>query len=293
MKRSIKYIVIAIIAVATLSFGSCAHQNKVGKNGKKAKQEQTVATEKSEKKEKKEKKSDEGSKQKKEKLQFISVDEIKGNFREGFKLSVTIENNTAFNLRVTSAEVHLSHDGHKIARVALSEEVTIPRNCQSQVVLPLRVSISTSFATISAVNNLRKGIFSDWTLDANATIATALGKYNFEENNIPLESILKHVDLSKFINKESLSKITATPVNSVKNFANKSVESVKSFTNKSVEGVKNFTDKSVESVKSFTDRNIESIKNFTEKNVESVKNFTDKNIEHIKNFVYNLYLKFK
>jgi hypothetical protein len=280
MKRSLKNIVIAIIAIATLGLGSCAHQNKVGKSNKRGKQESTIVakkpsegakSEKQKKQAKPEKKSEDTPKQKKEKLQFISVDEIKGNFKDGFKLLVTIENNTAFNLRVTSAEVHLSHDGHKIGRIVLSEEVRIPRSCRSQIEVPLRVSVSTSLATLSAINNLRKGIFSNWTLDANATIVTALGKVSFEENNVPLDTIIKHIDLSKFINKESLSKMTATPISSVKSFANKSIDSVK-----------NFTDKSIDSVKSFT-----------EKSIDSVKNFTDKNIEYITNFVKQIYLKFK
>lgn len=204
MKRSIKYIVIAILAVSTLSLGSCATQNKLDKG---TKQEKCV-------KQKKQKR------QKKQKLQVISLDKIKGNFKDGIKLVVTVENNTYFNLRVLSAEAHILHNGRKFVRVSVDNEVKIPRRSRSQVEIPLRATVSKNLATLSALNNLRKGVLSGWTLDTKIVVATGISKHTLEENNISLEALIKDLDLPKLLDTTSLPKFNNINIKEIKNFVN-------------------------------------------------------------------------
>ena len=204
MKRTIKYIAIAIIAISTLSLGSCATQNKLDKGVKKEKCE----------KQKKQKK------EKKQKLQFISFDKIKGNFKEGIKFVVTVENNTCFNLRITAAEANIVHSGRTVARISVDREIKLPRRSRSQIEIPLRATVSRNLASLAALNNLRKGIFSGWTLDTKINVATGISKHSFEEKNVSLENLIKQLDLSKLLKSSNLSKLTDININDVKSIVN-------------------------------------------------------------------------
>ena len=204
MKRTIKHIAIAIIAISTLSLGSCATQNKLDKGVKQEKCE----------KQKKQKK------EKKQKVQFVSFDKVKGNFKEGIKLVVTIQNNTCFNLRITSAEANVLHNGRTFGRISVDKEIKLPRRSRSQVEIPLRATVSRNLGSLSALNNLRKGIFSGWTLDAKINVATGISKHSFEEKNISLENLIKQIDLAKVLKSGNLSKLTDININDVKNILN-------------------------------------------------------------------------
>ena len=204
MKRTIKHIAIAIIAISTLSLGSCATQNKLDKDVKQEKCE----------KQKKQKK------EKKQKVQFVSFDKIKGNFKEGIKLVVTIQNNTCFNLRITSAEANVLHNGRTFGRISVDKEIKLPRRSRTQVEIPLRATVSRNLGSLSALNNLRKGIFSGWTLDAKINVATGISKHSFEEKNISLENLIKQIDLAKVLKSGNLSKLTDININDVKNILN-------------------------------------------------------------------------
>ena len=204
MKRTIKHIAIAIIAISTLSLGSCATQNKLDKGVKQEKCE----------KQKKQKK------EKKQKVQFVSFDKIKGNFKEGIKLVVTIQNNTCFNLRITSTEANVLHNGRTFGRISVDKEIKLPRRSRTQVEIPLRATVSRNLGSLSALNNLRKGIFSGWTLDAKINVATGISKHSFEEKNISLENLIKQIDLAKVLKSGNLSKLTDININDVKNILN-------------------------------------------------------------------------
>ena len=201
MRKSIKYIVIAIIAFSTLSLGSCATQNRVNKG---AKQEKCVKQ----------------KREKKQKLEFVSLDKIKGNFKDGITLVVTVDNNTCFNLRLLSAEAHVLHKGRKFARVSVENEVKIPRRSRSQVEVTLRATVANNLSTLSALNNILKGTFSGWTIDLNFLVATGISKHHFEEKGISLENLIKQLDLPKLFNTTNLSKLTNISLNDVKNIVN-------------------------------------------------------------------------
>lgn len=275
MKRSIKYLIIATLAISLLGFSGCAHQNEL-------KQQETKTTNSKQPNQAKPKEEKRAKREKKEKLQFISVDKFTGNFREGFKLYVTVENNTIFNLRLTSAAVHLSHNGRRFGRVAVTSEVKLPRRSRTQLEIPLRATIATNIASISAIQNLLNGVFSGWTIDMEATVATGIGKFSFEEKNVPLETLIKQVDLSKLVSTTALSKFSHLNIHNAKRVVNENLNSAKAFANKNIEQAKEFTDRSVKHVKDFTN-----------KSVEQAKDFTEKNVAYIKGFANQLYNKFK
>lgn len=164
MKNFIKHIIIVLVAFSALGLGSCAHQHKVAKP-------------------------------KKEKIEFVSIDKVGGSIKEGVKITATITNNMGLKLRVIAAEAYLLHKGKKIGRIALNKEVELPRRATTQVVIPLKATLSGPLATISAINNLRKGDFSGLTVDVSATISTRLGSRTFEKKSISFEDFSSKINL--------------------------------------------------------------------------------------------------
>ena len=94
----------------------------------------------------------EAPKEKEEKFKIVSVDKVSGSFTDGWNLTLTITNNTAFNIRFAEGSAMLKNGGSKCANVALNGEVTLPRRATTQVVVPLKVTIAKSLAALTVLS---------------------------------------------------------------------------------------------------------------------------------------------
>ena len=92
-------------------------------------------------------------------------------------------------MRITSASAFVRHKGRKIGRLALDGEVFLPRRRCSQVEIPIRVTLSNPLAAIGIFNKVRKGDFSDISVDYSVTIASLTSHRIFEQENASLEKL--------------------------------------------------------------------------------------------------------
>ena len=157
MKRFIKYTFLALIIVATLGLSSCAKQGQ--------------------------------QRQRRQKFQVVSVDNLSGSISEGRRITLTIANNTASNLRITNASAFVRHNGRRIGRITLNGEILIPRRRCSQVVVPLRVTLANPIAALGVFNKVRKGDFSGVTVDYNVSVAALTSHRIFEQEGVSLEKL--------------------------------------------------------------------------------------------------------
>ena len=159
MTQFIKNITIVVVAIVTiLAMGSCTKQGEAGR-------------------------------QRRQKFQIISLDKVSGSLSDGWRVTLTIANNTASNMRITSAEAYVRYNGRKIGRFVIDEEVTIPRRRCSQVEIPLRVTLSNPLTALSIFNKVRKGDFTGVAVDYNITITAFAAHRIFERQNVSLEEL--------------------------------------------------------------------------------------------------------
>ena len=159
MKRVLKYLAVIAVAIAvTISLGGCSKQEK-------------------------------GGKQRRQKFQVVSLDKVSGSLNEGWRVTLTVANNTASNLHITAASAYIRYNGKKIGRIAVDGDVTLPRRRCSQVEVPLRVTLSNPMAAFSIFNKVRRGDFSGITADYTITIGAAKLQRTFEKENVSLEQL--------------------------------------------------------------------------------------------------------
>lgn len=163
MKRFIKYTFVAILVVASLALSSCS--------GNSSKRHTRT------------------------KFQVVSLDKVSGSISEGWNLTLTIANNTASNMRITSANAYVRYNGRKIGRLILDGEVLLPRRRCSQVVVPLRVTLSNPIMALGLFNKMRKGDFSGIAIDYNITVTALASHRTFEQENVSLEQLAKQFNL--------------------------------------------------------------------------------------------------
>ena len=125
----------------------------------------------------------------KQKFQVVSVDNLSGSISEGWRITLTIANNTASNLRITNASAFVRHNGRRIGRITLNGEILIPRRRCSQVVVPLRVTLANPIAALGVFNKVRKGDFSGVTVDYNVSVAALTSHRIFEQEGVSLEKL--------------------------------------------------------------------------------------------------------
>ena len=158
MKRFVRHTLLALLAVVTLCLGGCKQRT-------------------------------ERPKEKEEKFKIVSVDKVTGSLTEGWNITLTVTNNTTYNLRFTEAFAMLKNGGNKCANVTLNGEVTLPRRATSQVVVPLKVTIAKSLASLAVLGKLNRGDYSGLTVDYSLTSVIMGSKYKLEGVDEPLEQV--------------------------------------------------------------------------------------------------------
>lgn len=164
MKRFMRYTTLLLIAVVAL-FGleSCSKQGQ--------------------------------TRQRKQKFQVVSLDKVSGSVGEQWRVTLTVANNTASNMRITAASAFVRHNGRKIGRLVLDGEVVLPRRRCSQVEVPLRLTLSNPIAALSLMNKLRKGDFSGVTVDYSVSVSALASHRLFEQKNVSLEQLARQFNL--------------------------------------------------------------------------------------------------
>ena len=158
MKIFTKNRLIAFIAVFALLLGGCAKQGETAKPHR-------------------------------QKFQVVSLDKVNGSINEGWRITLTVANNTASNMRITSASAFIRHNGRKIGRLALDGEVLLPRRRCSQVEVPLRVTLANPIAAFGLLNKVRKGDFSGVTVDYSISVSALTSHRTFEQEGVSLEKL--------------------------------------------------------------------------------------------------------
>lgn len=163
MKRFIKYTFLTLIIVATLVLSGCSSQG--------------------------------AHRTRRPKFQVVSLDKVSGSIGESWRVTLTVANNTASNMRITAASAFVRHNGRKIGRLTLDGEVLLPRRRCSQIDVPLRLTLSNPIGALSVLNKLRKGDFSGITIDYNLTVSSLIAHRVFEQDNVALEQLAQQFNL--------------------------------------------------------------------------------------------------
>ena len=162
MTRFIKSFFVTLIALATLGLSGCK--------------------EKGEEREKKERP---------DKLEVVSLDKVSGSLTEGLKVTLTVKNNTAYNVRITAAEAFLQHQERKIGRLALNGEVILPRRSTTQVDVPIRITVSNFLSALAEYKLISQGRYEGFTVNYNATFNAGTFTFNLNDECVTLEEFAK------------------------------------------------------------------------------------------------------
>ena len=163
MKNFSKHIILTLLVVAALFLGSCSDNN--------------------------------AKRHTRTKFQVVTIDKVTGSISEGWRITLTIANNTASNVRVTAANAYIRQNGRKIGRLVLDGEVLIPRRRCSKVEIPLRITIANPIAALGTLNKIRKGDFAGITVDYNITLAAFTSHRTLEQEGVSLEALAQQFNL--------------------------------------------------------------------------------------------------
>ena len=159
MSRFIKYIFIALITLGTLGLDGCKKQKEKDPRP--------------------------------DKLEVVSLDKIDGNLSDGLKVTLTLRNNSGFNVRISSAEAFLQHKNRKIGRLAINGEVVLPRRSTTQIEIPIRVTIPHLLTGMAAFKLINEGKYDGFTINYNATIHAGKITINMQDESMMLEEFIK------------------------------------------------------------------------------------------------------
>ena len=122
---------------------------------------------------------------------MVSLDKVGGNLKDGLKLTLTVKNNSGFNVRITAAEAFLQHKDRKIGRLVMSGEVVLPRRSTTQVEVPLRVTVSNLMTSLAAFKLISEKKYDGFTINYNATVLAGKITINMKDEVMTLEEFMK------------------------------------------------------------------------------------------------------
>lgn len=159
MNRFIKYLFGTLIALATLGLSSCnKERDKV---------------------------------ERPDKLEVVSLDKIDGNLNEGLKVTMTVRNNSGFNVRISAAEAFLQYKSRKIGRLVANGEVVLPRRSTTQVVVPIRITVPNLLISAAAFKLINEGKYDDFTINYNATVHAGKITMKMKDESMTLKEFIK------------------------------------------------------------------------------------------------------
>lgn len=131
-------------------------------------------------------------KERPDKLEVVSVERVSSSPDKGsWIVTMTVNNNTLHNVRFKSAIIYLLQNGKKICRLALANEIELPRRSTTQVDVPVRVTLANPLAAVSAVNKVIKGNYEGLTIDYNATLSTrTIKKLDVSDKGVELKELV-------------------------------------------------------------------------------------------------------
>lgn len=163
MRSIVRYFIVVLLAAVTLGLGGCDKQKE--------------------------------KREKPPKLDVVSVDKLSGSMVGDCFLTLTIANNTAFKVTITSGELAIKYGGRKIGQVASRGGFTLPPRKHTQVTLPLRVSLASSLNALSAANSIRQGKLEKITIDYKVVAKILSSEFTISEENLTLEDLNKELNL--------------------------------------------------------------------------------------------------
>ena len=127
------------------------------------------------------------------KFQVISLDKVSGTLNDGWKLTLTVANNTATKVTITNADATIYYKGRKVGILTLNGEVILPRRQCSKVEVPLRAKFS--YAALPLLGKVRSGDLTDITVDYSFAISAISRHRTFEQQGVSLEALAKQFNL--------------------------------------------------------------------------------------------------
>ncbi len=134
-------------------------------------------------------------------MRKISIDDVK-NFRvlgvSGLKADFVFRNQSARNVEVESLVVRISEHGSTLLTLELREGFTIERR-QEQLTIPTtwRMSDTNPMAALSATGRLLKPEANGgFRVDIKARIKAGALRHTIEQENLPLKSVLKSLNVT-------------------------------------------------------------------------------------------------
>ena len=129
---------------------------------------------------------------KKPKFQVVSIDKVGGSLDEGWKLTLTVANNTSRDIVIKEGWARILHNGGGVGQIKLNGEVALPRHRCSQIVVPLKASFSLK--ALPLLVKLRKGDYSAFTVDYTLVLQGAFKNRVIEQNTVPLDALAKELN---------------------------------------------------------------------------------------------------
>lgn len=128
---------------------------------------------------------------KKEDIKFVSFDGFNMPTMSLVELTFTMENSSRSNVGITDAKLSVGKSGHEILQLLLDDVVTVPKQFNGQVVVPLRVRLTDMFGALALSRELQSGDFN--ALSASGEIIVKVGaiKKKIDIDDVPLADVIR------------------------------------------------------------------------------------------------------
>ena len=126
-----------------------------------------------------------------DKLEIVSLDKVGGSLAKGLKVVLTVKNNSHFNVRISEAEAFLQLKDQKLGRLAIKEEVYLPRRATTQVEVPISITIPNAFRAAAVFKLINEGKYGGFTINYNATVHAGKITFKMKDESMTLEEFMK------------------------------------------------------------------------------------------------------
>lgn len=134
-------------------------------------------------------------KAKRPKFQVVSLNGVQGSMSEGWRVMLTVANNTAHNIELSDGSATLYYRGVRIGELLLDESIRLPRRKCSALDVPIRLKLANPFLAIRLLTMVKNGNYADITVDYTITVKAMASRRVVSNKGVSLEALAKQFNL--------------------------------------------------------------------------------------------------
>lgn len=124
-------------------------------------------------------------------ISVVTIENVSGSISGGWVITLRMQNNTGYQPTLQRAELDIYFDNSLTAHASLMAPVTLPKNSEATIDIPVQISIQNTIKALSLLMRLSNRNFDGVELSLDASVELMGFTKNISFNKLPVKQLVE------------------------------------------------------------------------------------------------------